>query len=365
MGFWHTGYEGFHEQSGFGDAYVWEPCPIKYYCKGCGGVFSSPDDLQSHRFAAHSYLRPTLFIRGTELGNTPYRLTNPPKDGDIDVAQTDQVRLNGNLIYVDQLQKAISHAKRDTFTIELSNSGSSASFILILDFAAEADLAAVDQCFLDVARGKRLDMRAVSEFIESCKKFPSAMGYCDGISEYFIGCLAKEGTDSSLPYAMYREKFNRAAHELADFDRPLSRAIRGLIQFHFNHFADCAGTVPSLPVGAAAARFQAWLSDTYITGNRIPPLDSSLERLLTDSEAMRIIEWCNLGHDALLNKIVDIESFVHTDISELDRVKLHILLAETYAAAGDLIKARKSARELANEPTFGAWAARHLSTQQL
>lgn len=357
MGFWHTGYIEFHEPTGLGDSYV--PTPTVYRCKHCDETFTSSDELRAHRFESHPYTRPTLFLRGIEAGTTPLRITKPLVNEDVQVGRCDHVWLNGVPLSPSELGEKLVARTNDTVTVKLANEGVSAEFALCFEIASEEDLVGVDRCFLDVARRGRLDMRAVENFITASRVFPTAIGYCDGICEYFYGVLAKERTvDSSLPYEAYREKFTRAEDALKNFDRALARVIGALITFHFNRFSESIDLAGESRVGIASGRYERWAAKDVAGANGLllHSFDTGIEKLLTDKESERLITWCLADPRTLVSDVQDIESLIHQNIPEFDRTKLRVLLAELYAGLGDVKNAKNHVRELRNNPTLGLWA---------
>jgi hypothetical protein len=357
MGFWHTGYMDFHEHVGLEGHYP--PEPTVYRCRLCGNDFPTPEELQVHRFESHPDERPLLFIRGLEIGTAPHRITRTLQADEVRASHFDHAHINGTRVIPSKLGKKLSQTTNERVTVELANEGVTARFDISFEIASDIDLAGVDSCFLAVARLRRLDLRAIEDFISAARAFPSGMGYCDGICEYLYGVLAKErAQDSSLAYEAYREKFNRAADLLRDFQRPIAQAIGALVAFHFNHFSESPAMVGKLRVGIAATRFERWLEGD-VRGARAAlsrEYDDSLEKLLTDLETERIISWSIARLKIILPQLQDIESILQQDIPEFDRAKLRILLAEIYSVQGDALKAKRHARELLNNPTLGHWA---------
>lgn len=357
MGFWHTGYMEFHEPAGLDGAFA--PGPTIYRCRHCEAAFGSPEELRIHRFEAHAYKRPLLFIRDLEVGTTPLRITRALRPEDVRASRYDRARVNGRPVGAARLGQELAKTTNDRLRVELANEGASATFDITFEIASDADLAGVEECFMAVARRRRLDRRAVEDFISAAGVFPSAAGYCDGICEYLYAVLAKERAhDSSLPYEAYREKFNKAADSLKDFRRPLGDAIGALIDFHFNHFPESEEKGAGLRVGAAAARFVRWLEGDP-KGARTAlrqDYDDSLDKLLTDFETERLLSWTMASRSVPEAQKRDIESIVRQDILEYDRAKLQIMLAETYLERGEAREAKRYARELLNSPTLGRWA---------
>jgi hypothetical protein len=222
--------------------------------------------------------------------------------------------------------------------------------------ADPADLAGVEECFLNAARGHRLDLRTVEEFIACSKHFSTAVGYCDGLCEYLYGVLAKEQVPgTSLVFEEYRIRFNRCAALLKDFRRSLPDLIRALIAFHFNQY-DLAARLGVLSrVGATAKRFQLWLAGNHVELTAIRA-DDALEKLLTDFQTEQLLELSALSTLDALNRLSEIEALIPRDLTELDRAKIRVLLTEVAVTQKNATDVKRHARELAHDPTFAGWS---------
>jgi hypothetical protein len=363
MGFWQTGYQEFHEEVGLGD---YKPSPPVYTCQHCSKEFSKAEDLRAHRFEMHPFTRPVLLIRGVEVGSTPIRVSRRLTPLEVEALKADKAWLNGESVAVEKLGATLSGIGNGSFTIELSNTGASATFEVQICIAADADNLGVEQSFLAVVRRRRLDMRSIEDFIGDARFFPSAVDYYDGICEYFYAVLAKErAKDSSLPYEEYRDKFNRSADKLKDFRRPLANTIRALIAFHFNHFREAEAFAPSFRVGIVSKRFSKWIIREVSAARALPLsiFDDRLEKLLTDFETERLLRWSVESCDEILRQADEMEALLLKDLPEYDRTKLHIVLAENYSEKGCLIDARDHARALRGNPLWSDWAERLISEQ--
>lgn len=357
MGFWHTGYLEFHDEAGLG--YTYRPEKPVYHCQHCGSHFDSIDALRRHRFESHPYTRPLLFVRGIELGASPFRITRMASAADFVVERCTEAAINGESVAPEQIPKRLAHVANDKVRVELVNEGAPAAFELVFRIADEKHLAGVESSFIKMASKGILTIHTVEDFILECKPFDTADGYCDGICHYLYGVLAKErAPDSSLSYEEYRERFNRAADALMDYDRPLARIVRGLVAFHFNHFADAAVFAPPGRLRMAAHRFMSVLNvsdwdEAALDYKRKP---SAPEDLLTDHETLRVLRWAEMPLTGLSAEVEEILALAKRDVPEFDRMKLNILLAEASAARGDADLARKTARELIANPKTAGWA---------
>ena len=198
-------------------------------------------------------------------------------------------------------------------------------------------------------------MRAIGEFIDAVSGFTTAIGYYDGICAYLYGVLAKEQAGgSTLPYKDYESKFNKAAEELAAYNRPFAQTIGSLIRFHFNHFRDSTHLSPESRAGRVSARYSLWIKSLR-SSEPHPAGADELEALVTDWETEQILRWAIRPLRDLTKKTTDIEDFLKRTISEYDRAKLHILLGEIYAQTGDVNQALEYAGSLQNVPVFQEW----------
>ncbi len=359
MGFWHTGYIEFHEPTGLGVTYVPEK-PV-YACKHCEQRFDTMDALRRHRFEAHPSRRPELFVRGIELGTTPFRLSRTASPSDFVLERCTDAFVNDQRVPPKDVPARLASINRDKVRVELINEGARSVFELDISIAQERDLKGVEACFLELAKKKELTAKTVESFIEKCKPYTTAEAYYDSICQYLYGVMAKEkDASTSLPYEAYVDRFNQAASALQDYDRRLGRLVQALIAFHFNHFADAADFAPPGRLQRASKQFAAALkSASWKAIDRAEQHnDSVLEDLLTDFETLRILRWVEMPANELAGEIENISALIKRDELEYDRLKLTILLAEAAAAAGDMTLAKKTARSLINVPVAARWAER-------
>lgn len=365
MGFWQTGYMEFHEPTGLN--FPISLRPPRYHCEHCQEIFDSVEELRRHRFERHTYVRPALFVRGIELGATPFHVSRAVSAKDFVVGQCTSAVVNGANVRIDALAKHLVSFTNERVQINLSNETVRATYEIVFGIALERDLDAVEKCFLKLARGRKLDMRAIEGFIVDARPFCTGIAYCDAICQYLYGVLVKErAADASIPYEAYRDKFNQAAYALTDYERPLARAIRALVAFHFNHFEDAAALLPGGRLATASERFAGWLKGKTHQTAKLPLVieDRGIEDLLTDLETARVLRWV-LAFPELCGDINDIKAIAKQELPTYDHVKLSILLGEYYATTGDNFAARYIGRELINTPATSGWAEQLLNRVKL
>lgn len=355
MGFWHTGYIEFHEPTGLGKLPV--PTVIVFRCEVCARECATLDELRQHRFEAHPVMRPVLLIGSREVPDVGIHVTERLHEASVTVIHASRASVNGIDTPVNKLGAILSSASLDRIVVALRNEAVSATFTIDFRIASQFDLEGIEHAFMSVARGRRLDMRAVEDFIDATTSFATAARYRDGICGYLYGVLAKErSADSALHFEEYRIKFNSAVTVLADFRRPLANVIRALVAFHFNHFT-LASDLVETRVGKVAAELRRLLRSPgtgFIQGTA-SAADARLERLLSDFQTEQILSWCT-SPEPTAAVTVRLESLFKEDTTEFDRSKARILLAESYLGSGQAPLAAAHAREVINDPTFGQWA---------
>ena len=365
MGFWHTGYIEFHEPHWSLEPKhptpLKKPSPPVFRCPRCQRTYASADERDEHRFACQPLHRPTLFLDGRELGIHPFRVTRALAQDDVSAHGCDRARLNGHEIPVHAVPHELASIESGVCLLELARTDIVVKFTLEFCITTEEDLTGVERQFETMARKRQLDVRTIESFICATADFGSAIGYCQGICSYLYGVLAKEGaSESSLPYERYVAKFNDAADRLVDYERPLSRTIGSLIEFHFNHFRDATRLGRDARVGHAAARYENWLRcDAAEPPNHLGSRAAlrPVEAFATDFNTEKIIQWAILPLDDLREHVADMEKFLEQYPEQAyDSVKIHILLGETYTKCGDAEKAIRYARSVRNRPQLEKWA---------
>jgi hypothetical protein len=331
-----------------------------HVCKICQKEFEFEDELIAHRFDCHPLKRPELRIHGQEVGSAPLLLTEALDADDIEISDIETIQLNGNEVHsIDEVRDFLVGQRNDVVTIGLSSQGIEAVYRLRFEIASESDLAGVEDSFMEMVRTHILDRRAIESFVDRSKRYGTALRYCDGICEYLYGILVKERRhDLTCPYAQYRERFSRAADILKCYRRPLGMVISAIVAFHFNQFGEAQQLGGSSRIGSVGQIFQNWING--ITANPqigvTAATNLAYDQILTDWDTERIIIRVCTAEPVL--QFRDTTSLLHENIAELDRAKLWILAAEVCRKNGDQAEAAKYARNLLNNPSFGAWAER-------
>lgn len=363
MGFWHTGYAEFHEPTGLGEYVYTPPPPVRYACEHCAQSFLDLEALRKHRFEQHPVRQPALLLRGKPLGALPQLLMTPLGLSDVLVEDTTACLLNGKPLPPTRLGQALAAMRREFAEVELSNQGATTRCLLDFQVADDAHLAGVEAAFLRLARDRVLNIQAISRFNDDCRAFASAMPYCDGISHYLYGVMAKERSpDTGLKHEEYIQRFLRSSDELSGFDRPLARSVRSLVAFHFNQFDDANYLAPEGALRHAAGAFAGLLQGLpwHFEEAFSPALGSAVEDLLTDQDTLQIL--ADASHGLVELKVRADELLAHQRRAAgggYDQLKRTLLASEAMAAREDAAshaEARKLARGLASQHDASGWA---------
>jgi len=361
MGFWHTGYFEFHEPTGLDRSY--EAAPPVFYCAHCPETFASVEALRQHRFEAHPVKRPALFLRGQEVGGVRFRVSSVLGIPDVATLSTTDAAVNGVTVPVAKLPRELADQSHGVVVVLLANHEAEARFELSIEVSDPAHVRGVDEAFTEMARVGRLDHRSVEAFIGSTSQFKSVPGYVDGLCEYFYGVMAKEqSAESHLPFAAYREKFNRAAHLLQEFRSPVARLIRGLVAFHFNQFDTAQRLSAGTRLGVVAGRFATWLGEPAKGREQATAAKQwSWDTYLTDFQTERFIKWTLMSSNDRRAHVQEIEDTMGGAGPEVDKPKAAMLLVDACRAGDDRAGVRRYARELRHTPGFEIWSERILA----
>lgn len=362
MGFWHTGYGEFHEANGLEDVVLSQPPPVRYGCEHCAEQFADMEALRRHRFEQHPLRQPLLLVRGRAVGRQSLKVMTSLQASDVAIEDVSHCRINGRSVPPKELGACLAAMSREFVEIELGNSGATTQAVLDFRIADEAHLQGVESSFLRMARDRVLNIEAVARFIRDCESFASASLYCDGICQYLYGVMAKEQTaDSGLSREQYLEKFNQATDTLAGFDRRLSRSVRGLVAFHFNHFDDAEWLAPEGALRETAAAFSGllqglpWHFDAAFESST----GTAVESLLTDQDTLQVLTDASRGLVELKARAEELLAHLGRAPSTYDRLKRALLATEALAAREDAdshAQARRLAREWSGQPATRDWA---------
>ena len=331
----------FHERSE-----AWEvsppPPPPEFPCLECGQIFTNSDDRAVHQFSSHMTNRPLLLLRGRECGRSRLTVISKTSAEDWEFIHTDHVLINGKSYETDPAKNVLASDHRRVLEVKLLGSHVDEVFEFNFSIAQDDHLDQVESQLHAFIKYRELSIASIERFLRLTTSFASADQYRFGLANYFYGVLSREKSpesgllNSNQRKRAYVEKFEEAANSLSQFEQPGAEAVCGLIAFHFNQFDIAIRKTRSARVSRIARRMQA------IVEGRLSNLDRQairgfigLDYSLSDMETERVLRWCALPLDGTGGESIAEAEAALSELEPADRLKIHIILAEHYLAAGN------------------------------
>jgi hypothetical protein len=360
MGFWHPGMHGVYDPASIVIP-KFLSTPVLYGCEVCQRNFSNIEKLRRHRFEQHPIRQPALIINGRPVSSTPLKVQSGLKPSDIIIEDAEFCWVDGKSISKESLKLLLADASTSFHKIRLTNKGARTEVSLDFQVANQSDLIEVERALVRIAMEQHLTLEAVGRFINECRQLTTGILYCDGISHYLYGVMAKEQIIStSLETSSYPSRFLKAYDQLTDINRPVARSVRALISFHFNHFRDAEALAPAGNLQKAANAFagllegKTWsfLEDSKVTNNDV------LASLLTDQATLEILRDSCLKLSNLKNNSESLIISLSKISAGYDRSKRILLAVEALSQRADSDSktlAKKIIRELLSEEFARTW----------
>lgn len=360
MGFWHTGYLDFHEQTGLSEAYT-APIPVFPRCLKCGQELPNVDAFALHRFEMHPYLQPALLIDGVEFVATRHTISKQIKVDDVRFTNTNTCWFNGEQVTTAVLSQRIAAARQKFISVRLRNDEGEVEITYDLDIGIpeKNDIVEVEKRFFELSSAGNLTVLSINNFIQVTRDFPSAGSYVDGLSMYLYGVLAKDQRgDTSLTREAGRARMTSAQQLLARFNTPLSVVVTQTINFNLNAFNDGLSLQNSPRLARVMQRFWRLLHPDEI----LPVLPDETEgarskQVPLDVCTNQMVEWSLLPSSSIVEKRKELEkTFSDDNWIPDDRFKVQILLVDALNNEGEVKKCSDHARRLRHHAQWGKWA---------
>lgn len=333
-----------------------------FACTSCDLEFESEAELAVHRFLGHFDSRPVIVSHGRELGTSRLVVTRESTPSDWVFLNTEAVELNGITMTTERASQDL--AARSSGVVDITANGAGERRLAQIEFAlpTERDLEGVDAALQHLINGHELSRRAIIDFIERGRHYPSASRYLDGLASYLFGVLAREGAEEEGPLTAssaetYTARYDTAVTELKRYDRPAAEAICGLVAFHYNHFGLAMRRTRSPFVSAVALRLREILDGQRPSELGPLPADEigGLDLALADSATERVLRACATAIDGPW-QTPDEEVFAAVDSEQpYDQLKLRVIAAEHHLLACDHRAAIMAAEPLRHERASEDW----------
>lgn len=236
-------------QATLGSAASPQLVPTTVTCQVCHEVGADAAWLSAHLRSAHPLAAPMLIIDG--------RMRSPdmmmPVRGRVVASAVETANATSLALSVDggppapvsptQLGVRLASIERGVAQIQLRNERADGAEVLRtfdLHFAIPRfdDLDAADAAFGE-AVGSQTAAEDLDRFSARVAGLTTAIPYAGALHAYLRGILLKDGRLSGLglEFAKHRDHLSEALHEMAFYpDRPLARAVAGVIRFNLNEF---------------------------------------------------------------------------------------------------------------------------------
>jgi hypothetical protein len=291
VGFWHPGLYGVYDPKSLVTPRFVQT-PVLYTCEVCSRNFRELEALRRHRFEQHPIRQPALLIRGRPVGSTPLKVQSSLNPADVVVEDCTRCWIDERHISVEALRLLLADATTSFHVIRMSNDGADTLATLDFQVAKEVDLSGVEHALVRLASRRDLTLDSVGHFIAECRDYSTGMSYCDGLSHYLFGVMAKEQVPGTgLDRDSYATRYAQAVDQLTDIDRPVARSVRALVAFHFNHFLDAESLAPPGALRSAAGAFAGLLDGMpwhFGDGFEVDGQES-VEDLFTDQVTLEIL----------------------------------------------------------------------------
>ncbi len=356
------------------------PTPVMHFCPYCKRQFEDSRELSIHISVDHPIELPLIFVRNrTALSEQTIR--SPISKDDINLTHVNRIRVSKDggeprEWSPDDLKKHLSGNENGHYSITLSNSDPSndrtveASYVVRIKIADQAELDAVDKCFIQVLAIDDVRMSNVRRFSDACAEYPGADEYASALAVYVTGVLIKdqnENTGVSRPFSDFKEKMQQALETLRDFDRRIPRVICASIKFNLNDFNNPSPSSGAVLLDAAIEFF------TAVAHGITMPL-TSMDYMLDDKRELpacpidrdsfdllgvfRKILCCNAGRSLIGELSASVNSKM---LSDYDLSKLRVMEALEVIQTEGALAGRPILEDLANDPIFGSWAESQLA----
>lgn len=353
-----------------------EARPPLHCCPFCGEDFDDRNALTLHLSSIHRGERPILRIGGREP-ETRGTIRHALRDDDIEVVNCTSVRIRKSGIELphrtpDSVRGPLLGETDTVLEVDLINEFDSSadpvteSYRLTLRIPDNAALDAVDRDFVEVLALDAPHLSDVDRFLGRRSTRGAVREYADALASYVRGVLVKDGAGgATLPFSEAHDLYGRALETLAEFRRPLSRVICGLVRLASNDFSEAE----------EATGFRR-LDRCHAV---LAPVAGFDHKALSDREAGldgaagKIVALCPI--DRTLDSVLDLAERIgtprisledyrtaveHPRLTPRDRTKLYALYALAVLRSDAVMEAREPLRQLRNEYPFGAWASREL-----
>ncbi len=228
------------------------PEPLRIRCPFCAASFRVTRELTDHLGDRHRGERPILLLQGREPAQLQqHHIGTSLRRADVVLQNCSAVVVSINAgpqqaFAPAELPKLLSSQTDALIDLELANHFDPAAqpipatYRIVFGIPEKRSLDAVDRAFRKHLAIEPLDVMAVDRFLNDRACVGLGRAYAAALAEYALGLLIKDrrhGVNVTMPFARYREKYNRALDGLQAYRRPLPDLVCAVIRFAQNNFS--------------------------------------------------------------------------------------------------------------------------------
>lgn len=225
--------------------------PPNFKCRHCNKIFKSKDARDWHEIE-HPIANPILLIKGNEVSNSTYKLTQKITPEDIECAFVNYFVINGIEVNdINNVRQLLCQSQQQFFQIELCGKEISKTIKIDIQIPDQNKLIEVDKEFKRHFSSDNYKNTTITSFSESTEHLVGCEWYRDGLVKYIQGIMAKDQRTETIKFEDFSNRLNQSFSLLSVYNTPLAISICQLIKFIMNDFRTPvqACYVPTLATG--------------------------------------------------------------------------------------------------------------------
>jgi hypothetical protein len=328
--------------------------PVIYHCLDCERKFDDLELLRVHRLDEHPIERPYLYIRNKANALATYVITKELSPHDIIFEDVESIYINNKYFGdLDLATQTICNNQKGHKKIVLENRGYKVSYRIDFNIISDAVASQVENAFVEAHKVSVSLVEFLHYFNVKVNLLDrSALGYGAALDRYLVGIMAKDRVKGcQVPLEEYTEMLGESLDRLGYISRPFGEAMMSIIQLMFNNFdfshSDnnmpfIKGTKTTLREGKFLDFSGVWEESAGI------PVDKITEFVMLFATSGNEYRHINLP------KLENLTSEI--SVSEVDKLKLHLLLLAYYKENGNLENAREHFSIIRHDRQVGKYA---------
>ena len=327
-------------------------------CPECLAEFSCEVDLGDHLTTEHPIPQPHLLLGGTRVpGNWVIR--QPVNTAALQIMNATEVDLGINgaplrSTSAAAFRQVLDRTREAVLELHLRTRGAVQRYDILILIPEEEELQRLESEFMTRLARDDVTVSDVRRFDEALSVGSGAREYASALADYVYGMLAKDRAgQTTLPFEAFPDKLKRSLGILGAFERPLATAVASCIRFNLNDFRSAWRPCGVLALDHAFRIFRQRAFGGTPDSTAPWPRENGIEHPLCPVDAVTQTILSLVDAPAPSTALRDMTS--RHDLSDADRVKVYVLLADQVVDVKpeDVAACREA---LEYDPVFGKWA---------